>query len=614
MLACALVVGPALGDSGGVTFVVNSNADPGNGVCDATSCTLREAIAAANSSPGTDTIDVSLTDPAQRTITLASPAAGGGALPAITETVVLDASASGNVQVKGQAAGPNANGLSIQADGTTVRALHFFFFAGHGAVIAADDVSLIDTFLLASGGDGAQIIGSNNTLSGVQILSNKSRGVSVVSGSGNEIHGWIEGSGRLGIDLGANGLTPNDAGDSDDGPNGLQNAPVLSIDKPGSEYRAIAELDSTPGRTFTIDFVTPGADDTPRQRCDGSGYGEGGSPMWSTQVTTDANGHASAVYPPIGRTPLRFGQVVTVTATDETTGDTSEYSNCERAGYSHASVDINALPDEIRAGEETTLRIDFENPGPWTALDVELGIVIPEATEILDIRNSTGGECNQGPGLSIWCELGDVPVGDEIVELLLRPQEPRVHGASVVISSDNVEWGLPGIVSRTRIWVDCTKTGGPGDNVIIGTPGDDVLCGGPGEDTINGRGGNDILLGGRGNDVLIGGPGFDVASFADSPRGVRASLTSGSASNWGSDRLAGFEGLVGSHHRDYLTGNAGRNVFRGLQGRDSIFGGRGNDHSSILDRLQDFYNGGTGRDSVKRDADHDILKSVERRS
>jgi len=38
----------------GTTFTVNSTADPGDGVCDGTECTLREVINAANASPGTD--------------------------------------------------------------------------------------------------------------------------------------------------------------------------------------------------------------------------------------------------------------------------------------------------------------------------------------------------------------------------------------------------------------------------------------------------------------------------------------------------------------------------------------------------------------------------------
>lgn len=39
------------------TFTVNSTADPGTGSCDATECTLREAITSANATAGTDTIN-----------------------------------------------------------------------------------------------------------------------------------------------------------------------------------------------------------------------------------------------------------------------------------------------------------------------------------------------------------------------------------------------------------------------------------------------------------------------------------------------------------------------------------------------------------------------------
>ncbi|HKX82831.1 MAG TPA: CSLREA domain-containing protein, partial [Pyrinomonadaceae bacterium] len=51
------------------TFTVNSTIDPGNGVCNAGECTLREAIAESNSTPGVvDTIVFSL--PAGSMITL----------------------------------------------------------------------------------------------------------------------------------------------------------------------------------------------------------------------------------------------------------------------------------------------------------------------------------------------------------------------------------------------------------------------------------------------------------------------------------------------------------------------------------------------------------------
>jgi len=68
------------------TFAVNLTADPGDGVCDA-SCTLRDAILAANSLPGQDEIDFSaILGAAPVTITLTS------GLPTITDSVLMDAS------------------------------------------------------------------------------------------------------------------------------------------------------------------------------------------------------------------------------------------------------------------------------------------------------------------------------------------------------------------------------------------------------------------------------------------------------------------------------------------------------------------------------------------
>jgi dipeptidyl aminopeptidase/acylaminoacyl peptidase len=55
----------------------------------------------------------------------------------------------------------------------------------------------------------------------------------------------------------------------------------------------------------------------------------------------------------------------------------------------------------------------------------------------------------------------------------------------------------------------CTRTGTPGDDILVGRGGSEVLCGLGGNDVIRGRGGNDLLLGGEGNDTLVGGLGRD---------------------------------------------------------------------------------------------------------
>src|SRR5215207_6035360 len=81
------------------SFVVNSANDPGTGVCDATECTLREAIAAANGDPGAETITfdpAAFAAPGPHTINLS------GALPLLSSDMTIQ--------------GPGANVLTVRRD------------------------------------------------------------------------------------------------------------------------------------------------------------------------------------------------------------------------------------------------------------------------------------------------------------------------------------------------------------------------------------------------------------------------------------------------------------------------------------------------------------------
>jgi hypothetical protein len=165
----------------------------------------------------------------------------------------------------------------------------------------------------------------DNTIGGTEagagnLISYNGRGVGITTGStGNRIlSNSINNNVGLGIDLGDLGVTNNDAGDGDIGPNNLQNYPVLISAKTTKLATTIkGTLNSSASTTFTIQFFSSPA-------ADPSGNGEGQKFKGSKSVTTDSSGDASFTFKTKKKVPK--GQVVTATATNQSTGDTSEFS------------------------------------------------------------------------------------------------------------------------------------------------------------------------------------------------------------------------------------------------------------------------------------------------
>lgn len=116
----------------------------------------------------------------------------------------------------------------------------------------------------------------------------------------------------LGIDLGGDGVTLNDAGDADTGPNELINFPVLTAatTTPG-RLVVVGSIDTPSPETAVIELFANAAGDP-------SGHGEGETFLGT--VTPNANGRFVATLPPVPA-----GTLVTATATD-TAGSTSEFS------------------------------------------------------------------------------------------------------------------------------------------------------------------------------------------------------------------------------------------------------------------------------------------------
>ena len=94
---------------------------------------------------------------------------------------------------------------------------------------------------------------------------------------------------RLGIDLHGGtengfGVTANDPGDGDSGPNQLQNYPVLTSANSAAVIQGT--LNSVPSKLYRIDFFSSPAADV-------SGFGEGQTSIGAANVTTNSTGNAA---------------------------------------------------------------------------------------------------------------------------------------------------------------------------------------------------------------------------------------------------------------------------------------------------------------------------------
>jgi hypothetical protein len=193
-------------------------------------------------------------------------------------------------------------------------------------------------------------VGGSTAGAGNLIAFNTGNGISLNSGTGNAIRGnSIFSNTGLGIDLGGDGVTPNDACDGDGGANNLQNFPVInSINRPNGNIVINGTLNSSANTTFTLDFYqSPMADP--------SGFGEGQTYLGSTTATTDGSCVASFS----ATLPAQLGGVITVTATDAA-GNTSEFSQVVGSPTAIDLISFTAAsyPDGVLLEWQTGFEVD----------------------------------------------------------------------------------------------------------------------------------------------------------------------------------------------------------------------------------------------------------------
>ena len=311
---------------------------------------LRQAILDANADAGTNIITFDIPGAGVRTIVPA------WVLSDITDAVIIDGTSqpgySGTplIELDGTSAGNNRAGLTLASgsSGSTIRGLALKRFGTDGIQVNRSSGNLIENNLIAFNGIGIEII--NNASTGNSILGN-----SIFSNAG------------LGIDLGTSGVTANDSGDGDTGPNNLQNFPVLSAAYTYlSQVTILGTLNSTPSSYFRVEFFASTA-------ADGTGYGEGERYLGFANLSTDGSGNT-----PINTSltaTVAAGEFVSATATRSNPGftsftHTSEFAS-NVAAISPADV-VTSLsgPTSIAPFTNLTYTVTVSNQGPSAASSV----------------------------------------------------------------------------------------------------------------------------------------------------------------------------------------------------------------------------------------------------
>ena len=216
-------------------------------------------------------------------------------------------------------------------------------------------------------------IGGTAAGAGNVIVNSAQQGIVVrSSGTSNAVRrNSVFENGGLGIDLGDDGVTPNDPQDTDVGINALQNFPFLTGARPaggGTTFEGV--FNGRPNATVTIELFISAS-------CDPSGFGEGETYVGTTTVTTNASGAGSfnTTLPVV----LPDGLAVTATATDSL-ANTSEFSRCIAMGQSFSLTQVTGRVDLQARADDSLTRVEAAGQFVYTLADGSFSLSLPPGT------------------------------------------------------------------------------------------------------------------------------------------------------------------------------------------------------------------------------------------
>ncbi len=229
-----------------------------------------------------------------------------------------------------------------------------------------------------------------------------------------------------------------------------------------------------------------------------------------------------------------------------------------------------------------------------------------------------------------------------------EPVETVVGDGTLITDGSLVdETGNPYVISNGRRVVSLTANGSGGGSVSYSNPnatasieitipsgssgtvetgsGNDRVVGGGGGDVIQTNAGDDIVVAGSGADTVIGGSGAgndtyyggsegnddsadDWLRYPSASQGFTLDLEANIAfgPDIDTDRIYGFEHVLGSPGNDTMSGNAAANILLG-SGGDDVLNGRGGNDTLEGGLGADTLNGGDGNDTLKGEDGNDTL-------